>query len=362
VTLLKQESAESCVTFLEGFLVFLFPTGDTIRRPAKRIGLLFFVQEEREAAIMVSAAMSQNSRLTVNIFDGTRQPFSQNKSILYTIFNGDQKQLFRDERNSAVVPFDLPFYNNFGDNYRVIAYSDDYYQAGYTPLPLTPAHPTNLDLMLLPKTNSFNFANARWDTVKSALPFLANGVSEDEGANRYTDLMENKPKSLAALLNITTAMGQIFLSGSDTPLSHIKQVVWDKTLAQDRFFAYADKRLIDEVRAAAHRGVFAPEPGAAIFHPGATASWKQVLFGQGDVQLTFHENDPQKNIDGIDCVLLEPDIDLYKDLGAHFLLEVLPNKITGGLTNPEAVYVLRWIAGQQHGVPEFAPPFTIVAG
>jgi len=310
---------------------------------------------------MASAAMSQSSRLTVNIFDGTRQPFSENKPILYTIFNGEQKQLFRDEKNSAAVTFDLPFYNNFADNYRVIAFADGYYQAGYTPLPLTPVHPTNLDLMLLPETNGFNFANARWDTIKNDLPFLANGVSDDEGANRYADLMENKPKSLAALLNITTAMSQIFLSGSDTPLSYIKQIVWDDTLAQDRFFAYADKDLIDEVRAAAHNGLFAPEPGAAIFHPGATASWKQVLFGEGDVQLTFHENQ-QKNIDGTDCVLLEPDIDLFKDLGAHFLLEVIPNKITGGLTNPEAVYVLRWIAGQQHGVPEFAPPYTIVAG
>ena len=309
---------------------------------------------------MADAATSQNSSLTVNIFDGTRQPFSASKPILYTIFNGNQKQLFRDEKNSAIVTFDLPFYNNFGDNYSVIAFADDYYQAGYAPIPLTPAHPTNLDLMLLPKNNSFNFANARWDTIKSALPFLANGVSDNEGSNRYADLMENKPKSLAALLNITTAMNQIFLSGSDTPLSYIKQIVWDDTLAQDRFFAYADKQLIDEVRAAAHLGLFAPEPGAAIFHP-ATTSWKQVLFGQGDVQLTFHEHDT-RTIDGTDCILLEPDIDLFKDLGAHFLLEVIPNKATGGLTNPEAVYVLRWIAGQQHGVPEFAPPFTIVAG
>jgi hypothetical protein len=308
---------------------------------------------------MASPAISQSSRLTVNIFDGTRQPFGNN-SILYTIFDGNQKQLFRDERDSPAVQFDLPFYNNFGDNHRVIAFAKNHYQAGYVPVPLSPFHSTTLDLMLLPKNNTFNFADARWDNVKEILPFLAYGVSEDEGRNRYSDLMENRPKSLAALLNITTAMSQIFLSGSDTPLSHIKQIVWDDTVAQDRFFAYADAQLINEVRAAAARGLFAPEHGSALFHPGATASWKQVLFGEGDVQLTFHENDTKK-IEGVDCVLLEPDIDLYKDLGAHFLLEVVPNKFTGGLTNPEAVYVLRWIAGQQHGVPEFAPPFTIVA-
>jgi hypothetical protein len=300
------------------------------------------------------------SKLTVNIVDGTRQSFSDNKPILYTIVDGNQNRQFWNEVNSASIAVnDLPFYNNLGDNYRVIAYVDGYYQAGYFPVPLTPIHPTKLDLMLLPKNNTFNFSGARWDMIKDSLPFLSNGVSEDEASNRYSDLMESRPKSLAALLNITTAMRQIFLSGSDTPLTHIKQIVWDNTLAQDRFFAYVDAQLIDEVRAAASRGLFAPEPGAAIFHPGATASWKQILFGEGDVQLTFHENDT-KTIDGTACVLLEPDIDLYKDLGAHFLLEVIPNKVTGGLTNPEAVYVLRWIAGQQHGVPEFAPPYTIL--
>ena len=67
-----------------------------------------------------------------------------------------------------------------------------------------------------------------------------------------------------------------------------------------------------------------------------------------------------RTINGLDCIKLEPDIDYYKDPGAHVLLEVLPNAITGGLTNPAAVYVLRWIAGRHAGVPEFAPPYTIV--
>jgi hypothetical protein len=309
---------------------------------------------------MANPTMSPNeSALTVRIFDGTRQPYSDKKPVLYTVIDGNQNQRFRQDENTATINFKLPFFNNFGDNYRVIASADGYYDAGYFPVPLTNAHPSQLDIMLLPKSNGFNFASARWDLVKDSLPFLSNGVSNDEASNRYADLMENKPKSLAALLNITTAMSQIFLSGSDTPLTHIKQILWDDTLAQDRFFAYADAKLIDEVRAAAQRGLFAVEPGAGLFHPGATASWKQILFGQGDVQLTFHETDT-KTIDGTSCVVLEPDIDLYKDLGAHFLLEVIPNKVTKGLTNPEAVYVLRWIAGQQHGVAEFAPPYTII--
>ena len=60
-------------------------------------------------------------------------------------------------------------------------------------------------------------------------------------------------------------------------------------------------------------------------------------------------------------ILVEPDIDHYKDLAAHSLLEVIPNTVTHGLTNPEAVYVLRWIAGRHAGVAEFNPPYTIVS-
>ena len=48
-----------------------------------------------------------------------------------------------------------------------------------------------------------------------------------------------------------------------------------------------------------------------------------------------------------------------QDLGAHTLLEVIPNSITHGLTDPKKVYVLRWIAGKHAGVPEFTPPYTI---
>ncbi len=64
-------------------------------------------------------------------------------------------------------------------------------------------------------------------------------------------------------------------------------------------------------------------------------------------------------IDGVQCVKVEPDIDYYKDPGAHFLLEVAINKISHTLTDPREVYVLRWIAGRHAGVQDFDPPYTI---
>jgi len=55
---------------------------------------------------------------------------------------------------------------------------------------------------------------------------------------------------------------------------------------------------------------------------------------------------------------VEPDIDYFKDPGAHFLLEVAVNAF-GSITDPKAVYALRWIAGRRAGVPEFDPLYTI---
>lgn len=309
---------------------------------------------------MVSAtATPQGSSLTVNIYDGTRQLLSPAVSVLFRVIDGNQKQLYADSQTaSSLLLKSLPFYDNFGDNYTAIAWAKGYRQAGFTPVKLSPALPSVIDLMLLPSDAHYNFSIAAWDQIKTRLPFLTSGVDDAAGKARYEDLIENKPATLAALLNITTAMSQIHLP-QGTPLDYLKRIKWDDSMAQDRFFAYCDPRLIDQVRTAAAQGLFAPEVGTGFFHKGATASWKQIQFGEANVQLTFHEND-QANIDGMSCFVVEPDIDYYKDLGAHALLEVLGNAITGGLTNPEVVYVLRWIAGRHAGVPDFNPPYTIV--
>jgi hypothetical protein len=80
-------------------------------------------------------------------------------------------------------------------------------------------------------------------------------------------------------------------------------------------------------------------------------------FGEANVQLTFQENE-KLVIDGVHCVIVEPDID-YQDLGVHAIFEVIPNALIHSLTDPVEVYVLRWIAGPTQGVPEFAPLYTV---
>ena len=106
------------------------------------------------------------------------------------------------------------------------------------------------------------------------------------------------------------------------------------------------------------RNLFVPEPGTAAFHPGATRSYKQIQFGEANVQLTFHEDD-LRTIGGVECIKVEPDIDYFKDLLAHALLEVVVNSVTKSLTDPRQVYVLRWMAGRHAGVPNFNPPYAL---
>jgi hypothetical protein len=152
-------------------------------------------------------------------------------------------------------------------------------------------------------------------------------------------------------------MSQIFLA-QGTPLDYFKQLDL-AALAPDRIFGYADAALVNQVRLAAQKGLFETEPASdLVLHTDATSSFKQVQFGEANVQLTFHENN-KKSIGGVDCVYVEPDIDYYKDPGAHAILEVLPNALTSGKTDPRMVYVLRWIAGRHAGVPEFDPLYTI---
>jgi len=301
------------------------------------------------------------SQLKIRIFDGSRQEMTDGANILITIVDGNQKMLERKEYASGTT-FNLPFYDNFGDNYTVVAYRDGYEQAGFVPVKCSPQVPQQLDLMLLKKDGSFNFADATWDALKASqsavFKLLAHGVDESAARDRYSDLLENHAPVLACFFNITTAMASIQLP-QKTALDYFKELIWDKTMAQDRFFAYADPALYDQVKLAAAQGEFAREAGFAVFHTGATDSYKQVQFGEANVQLTFHANDT-KVIDGMLCIKMEPDIDYYKDPLAHGLLEVVVNGISHSLTDPRQVYVLRWIAGKHAGVPEFNPPYTIV--
>lgn len=304
------------------------------------------------------------ANLMVNCYDGTRKLLPNSVEVFITIFDGHHQRRYRNFRRGPSHYFrDLPFFNNFGDNYTVIVSAEGYKQAGFTPIKIAQGTCQRVDLMLLPEDASFNFHKATWDALKETnealYKLLCSGISNEERAtDRYDTLREEQPATVAAFLNITTALSTAYLP-EKTPLDYFKKLIWDD-MKQDRFFAYADKELLNQVECAAAQGQWEPEFGSSFFHPGATRSFKQVQFGEANVQLTFHEED-KKRIEGIECLKVEPDMDYYKDIAAHTILEVIPNTLTGQKTDPKNVYVLRWIAGRKAGVPEFDPPYVIVS-
>jgi len=312
---------------------------------------------------MVVAKKQEDGKATIalTIFDGTREIFPRTKKgVLLRVRDGQQVLKYEGYVKTSTVSIRVPFSNNFADDYTVLVTADGYRDAGFFPLKVSLTHELPVDLMLVPKKATFQFL--LWDDLKAQYPlaakFLACAGSENEAKVHYEELRQNKPAALASLLNLTAAMSTIQLPRG-TPLDYFKRIEWDSSLAQDRFFAFADAAIVQQVRTAASQGEFAPEPSPGMFHGDATSSYKQVQFGEANVQLTFHENTVE-TIGGTKCIRIEPDIDYYKDLGAHSLLEVIPNTLTHGLTDPQVVYVLRWIAGRHAGVPEFNPSYTLV--
>lgn len=301
-------------------------------------------------------AQKQTS-LRIDLVDGARRPFAAGTSVVFRKVDSANRIETSEVQYSSYVFANLPFHDNFQDTYYVSAVADGFRQAGYGPVQVAEGKQTIVKLMLVPDDPQPGFSD--WSIVRARFPVLTAGAANDaEAKARYQGFCTTHQESVAALLNITTGMSEITLPSGKTALDYLAEINWDTSLEQDRFFGYCDPALIDDVKAAEQRGEFAT--ASVSDHPGATRSWKELRLEFGNVQLTFHEND-KKMIAGRQCVLIEPDIDYYPDGPAHIVFEYIPNNLSGGLTNPEIAYQMRWMATEAAGDPEFAPPYVFGA-
>ena len=236
-------------------------------------------------------------------------------------------------------------------------------------------------MMLAPHSPVFNFAAANWDTIKSTWPDLhkfLSGDNEDAAHKSFDELREGSSAAcLACLLNITAALRSLSAKmGENLLAKFVRAQLIPRTanltegLQQDRFFAWVEPSLMKFVTDNSREQV----PDVANAEPlfflkllhgaDADASYKEIRFGEANLQFTFHSKEPDPT--GQNLVKVEMDIDYYKDALAHIALEVIPNgfdklvKIGTGLTNPAMVYVLRWMAGKHlaESVP-FDPLYTL---
>lgn len=309
--------------------------------------------------------------IRLNVVDGTRQPVSNELQSLVRVLDGSKRQVATKWVKGPVIPIlGLPYHDYFDDWYTIIVHSDGYQDTGIYPVKLMSGRLIDAYVMLIPNDGNFRFRP--FDVIRTdpkLCQLISNGAVGDV-ATRYQTTAENQPLQLGALLTIGTAIRDIPLNDHASPLDYYWEVIWDLAM-QDRFWAWVDAGLADRIKQLADLHSFAEEQDPAHWHPGipgrvqpATRSWKQTRFDVSNVQLTFHEANTRRitKPDGtnVDCVIVEPDIDYYKDILSHGLLEALPNLLTGGKTDPRQDYVLRWTATKLEGVlPDFEPPCAI---
>ena len=310
--------------------------------------------------------MPDTAGLTVRIFDGRRGLINDASDVFVRILDGNQHQRFAGTLGGAVTKFEVPFFDNAGDNYAVLASKPGWVGAGFHGIKVAKDRTEPIDLMLIPRKHRFNFARASWSALRAAHASyctIFEAITPGADARWGKLVAEGSTDALLAAdaLNLLTAMRDIHLAVG-TPLDYLKAIQWDGDFAlrEDRFFVWIDRELVDEVVRAAAQGLFVKEPSPATFHPGATLSFKEKQLAQANLQLTFHEATICSSAGFESCILLEPDIDYYPDLLSHGILEVVPGFF--GSTDPRAVYVMRWIASRRViGVQEFNPPYTIEA-
>lgn len=222
--------------------------------------------------------------------------------------------------------------------------------------------------MLVPENPKFDFADAQPDKLPDTgfqlddLLTRSNAVFNSRAS--YDALLnstaDHDKLAFAALLNITTALNDI--PTPLHPLKYLSEIIWDNlkdaprpTRPQpDRFFGFVDPQLKTEILALGKQFSEEKNP-AASGHPGATSSYKQNLFGEANVQITFHENTKKDS-----KIMVEIDMDYFADQLSHFFLEYVRNAISRKKTDPRTVYALRWMAARQNGKP-YTPPFRLIA-
>jgi len=318
-----------------------------------------------------AAPITNTGSIRINIVDGARQPFQDNLDLLIRILDGRKKEVRSQWAQGPAIPIPgLAFHDSPDDWYTVIVHASGYEDGAVYPVRLQQGRLVDAWLMLEPTHASFHFAPIEALKADARLfQLLANGAPGDVAA-RYEDTLEAQPTLVGTLLTLGTAIRDIPLDDLTSPLDYYWEVLWDE-LMPDRFFAWVDARLADRIATLEKLHSFAAEADPAHWHPAipgkcqaATRSWKQTRFDVANVQLTFHEDDKRRivkpNGGSVDCVIVEPDIDYFKDLLAHGLLEVLPNLATRGKTDPRTVYALRWTSTKLEGLPEFNPPVTLV--
>ena len=96
--------------------------------------------------------------------------YSRRRKFLVTVTDGTRTQHIRDYYPENDITFDLPFFDNFGDDYSVVVWAEGYKQAGFAPVTLSDQYLKTLDIMLISDDPGFSFLKCPVGCRKGPVP------------------------------------------------------------------------------------------------------------------------------------------------------------------------------------------------
>ena len=301
--------------------------------------------------------------LSVHLYDGARRLFSAPGDRLITIRNGRAKTLRSGFFSGSIVRFsELPFDDGPDNTFQIIVSAKDHQQAGAFQ---RVSHGRNHDvhLMLVPKRPTVDFDYPTLSRLQGADPVLAAKLKADNLPQAYEQLLARESGlPLLCLYNGIEALRSLQSELETDLLQHIQRIevaprptgpATRRGIYRDRFFAHVTPAL---------RHALTSESAHSLLKPvtfDRDDNLKEIRYHEANLELTFHEGN-----------ILEVDLDYYRDLGAHFFLEVVPNKLGSALgrpdaaTDPRTAYALRWMASRNasRSRDHFAPPVALTRG
>jgi hypothetical protein len=307
----------------------------------------------------------------LKLFDGARNPLAPGVSPLVTVRTQGGANLFSRFLDSNLLRVSGLQQSGAEARYVVMASASKHKDGGFGPFPLSAVPTEGVSLMLVERDAAIHFDGTSWATLQekdAALCGILGGSDRNKTGTAYDAFLSQRPESLACLFNCTAAIVALgeALPGKPALLELFHEVeieTYDghdrRGLARDRFFGYSEPALRAtleaQLKGSGGTGLLSAAPPG--LHPGADTSYKEIRFGEANLQFTFATQPPHVktiNVKGVDvvCDSVEVDMDYFHDKASHVFLEVVPNTIDKKMgrasagTDPRTVYGLRWMAGK----------------
>ena len=151
---------------------------------------------------IIAPHMPDNANIILNVYDGKRQLLD--KAVRWSAqaidgrgLNERKTLLFPDLRGGSQL-LNVPFFDNFGDNYTIIVTADGFQTGAWRPVTVSGSGPVTADILLLPNNGTPHFAGATWDQLSQLRPNVAKMIraccpDPAAAAAMYASAYENRP-------------------------------------------------------------------------------------------------------------------------------------------------------------------------